>query len=299
MQGKVERDPGARPRRSTTSPRSSARRGLDLAAVFEAVAEAVFELVPRATHVAIDLADDGRTLTPCLRAPRAARRRVQRAARWCAGCSANKARGAPRRRRRGARPESVMNAPRSAHRRAAVARRDIRGLIQVRQPRGAACSTSAISRSLCVLAAQASLAIDNARSSSGSRSPRRSCAARSVPQAPRGEGRFDNIIGESPAMKAVFAPAREGDRYPRHRLHRGRDRHRQGADRLARSTTSRSGATSCSSRRTAPRCPRTCSRASCSATSAARSPAPTTTRRACSRSPTAARCSSTRWARCR
>ena len=52
-----------------------------------------------------------------------------------------------------------------------------------------------------------------------------------------------------------------------------------------------------SCRSTAARCPRTCSRASCSATSAAPSPARCARRRACSRRPTAARCSSTRSAR--
>ncbi len=48
---------------------------------------------------------------------------------------------------------------------------------------------------------------------------------------------------------------------------------------------------------TAPRCPRRCWRASCSATSAAPSPAPATRSRAWSRWPTAARCSWTRSAR--
>jgi Nif-specific regulatory protein len=45
------------------------RRGLDLAAVFDGVCEAIFELVPKATHVAIDLSDDdGRLNTVSARA---------------------------------------------------------------------------------------------------------------------------------------------------------------------------------------------------------------------------------------
>jgi Nif-specific regulatory protein len=46
------------------------RRGLELTAVFEGLAEAVFELLPKSTHVAIDLADDpdGRLNTVYMRA---------------------------------------------------------------------------------------------------------------------------------------------------------------------------------------------------------------------------------------
>ena len=54
-----------------------------------------------------------------------------------------------------------------------------------------------------------------------------------------------------------------------------------------------------SSRSTAARSPRRCSRASCSGTRRARSPTPSATRRGSSKRPTAARCSSTRSASCR
>jgi transcriptional regulator with GAF, ATPase, and Fis domain len=57
VQGKVERDP-ARAAALYNVAKKLGRRGLDLAAVFEGVGEAIFELVPKATHVAIDLADD-------------------------------------------------------------------------------------------------------------------------------------------------------------------------------------------------------------------------------------------------
>jgi transcriptional regulator with GAF, ATPase, and Fis domain len=68
VQGKVERDPergAALYAVLYAIGKKMGRRGLDLQAVFESVAEAVFELLPRATHVAIDLSDqnDGRMHT--------------------------------------------------------------------------------------------------------------------------------------------------------------------------------------------------------------------------------------------
>jgi Nif-specific regulatory protein len=62
--GKVERDPQLASMLLGVSKKLG-RRGLDLQAVFEGIAEAVFELVPQATHVAIELDDgvDGRMAT--------------------------------------------------------------------------------------------------------------------------------------------------------------------------------------------------------------------------------------------
>ena len=74
----------------------------------------------------------------------------------------------------------------------------------------------------------------------------------------------------------------------------GRDRHRQGADRPQPARQEPPRRRRRSSRSTAAPCPRTSSRASCSATARGPSPAPTPTARGSSRSPTAARCSSTR-----
>jgi Nif-specific regulatory protein len=54
---KIERDP-ARAAALYNVSKKLGRRGLDLAAVFEGLGEAIFELAPKATHVAIDLADD-------------------------------------------------------------------------------------------------------------------------------------------------------------------------------------------------------------------------------------------------
>ncbi len=57
VQGKIERDP-IRAAALYNMAKKLGRRGLDLTAVFEGLAEAIFELVPRSTHFAIDLADD-------------------------------------------------------------------------------------------------------------------------------------------------------------------------------------------------------------------------------------------------
>jgi len=88
VQGKVERDPN-RAAALFAAAKKLGRRGLDLNAVFDGLAEAVFELVPKATHIAIDLADepDGRMTSVFARgrqkgerfsASRAVVRRVQR-----------------------------------------------------------------------------------------------------------------------------------------------------------------------------------------------------------------------------
>jgi Nif-specific regulatory protein len=72
VQGKVERDP-QRAAALYNVAKKLGRRGLDLQSVFEGVGEAIFELVPKASHVAIDLADDpeGRLNTVYARAKNA------------------------------------------------------------------------------------------------------------------------------------------------------------------------------------------------------------------------------------
>jgi Nif-specific regulatory protein len=57
VQGKVERDP-LRAAALYDIAKKLGRRGLDLNAVFDELSEATFALVPEASHVAIDLADD-------------------------------------------------------------------------------------------------------------------------------------------------------------------------------------------------------------------------------------------------
>ena len=98
-------------------------------------------------------------------------------------------------------------------------------------------------------------------------------------------------------MQHVFALIERVARTDLHRADHGRERHRQGADRAGHPLREPARARGASCRSTAAPCPRTCSRASCSATSAAPSPARCATRRGCSRRPTAARSSSTRSAR--
>ena len=62
--GKVERDPQVAAMLLSTTKKLG-RRGLDLQAVFEGLTEAVFELLPLATHIAVELDDgpDGRMAT--------------------------------------------------------------------------------------------------------------------------------------------------------------------------------------------------------------------------------------------
>jgi Nif-specific regulatory protein len=57
VEGKVERDP-ARVAALYNAAKRLGRRGLDLNAVFAGLAESAFELLPKATHMAIDLVDD-------------------------------------------------------------------------------------------------------------------------------------------------------------------------------------------------------------------------------------------------
>jgi Nif-specific regulatory protein len=69
VQGKLERDP-LRAAALYNVAKKLGARGLELNAVFDGLAEAIFEQVPRATHLAIDLADepDGRLTTVYSRA---------------------------------------------------------------------------------------------------------------------------------------------------------------------------------------------------------------------------------------
>ena len=107
------------------------------------------------------------------------------------------------------------------------------------------------------------------------------------------------LVGEDPALRKMFASLQRaaGDRHDR--AARGRERHRQGVVRARRCTRSARAPRRRSSRSTARRFPRRCSRPSCSATRRARSPAPSRASRASSRWRIAARCSSTRSASCR
>ena len=108
---------------------------------------------------------------------------------------------------------------------------------------------------------------------------------------------FNNIIGKSGRMQAIFSLIERIARTTSTVLIHGESG--TGKELIARAihfaSPRSSPAVPVDQLRRA--CPRTCWRASCSATSAAPSPAPCATRRGCSRRPTAAPCSSTRSAR--
>ena len=109
-----------------------------------------------------------------------------------------------------------------------------------------------------MLAANASLAIESARSSSGSCPPKSASRRRTLPQGPRRKAAAAAKRPhhrQEPGDAGAPRPARQGGRHARHRAHRGRDRHRQGAHRRPRCTTARGAATSSSSPRTARRSP--------------------------------------------
>ena len=110
-------------------------------------------------------------------------------------------------------------------------------------------------------------------------------------------GRHDRRRQPGDPRGDLDGPTRRGQHGDRadHR----RERDRQGAGRPRDPRPLGRAATSRSSRSTAGRCRRRCSRASCSGTCAARSPTRARPGRACSCRPATARCSSTRSARCR
>ena len=106
-------------------------------------------------------------------------------------------------------------------------------------------------------------------------------------------GALGDLIGASPAMREIFALVRKIAHSRASVLITGESG--TGKDVVARTIHFHGTArASRSCRSTAPRCPRACSRASCSATCAARSPARTRPSAACSRRRPAARSSSTR-----
>ena len=127
--------------------------------------------------------------------------------------------------------------------------------------------------------------LDDAARARRARLPRaRACAARERAAAP---DRCASDAGRAAAGRAralAMRQLRELHRAGRRRVGRagadpGRDRHRQGAGGARDPRRRPARATSRSWRSTAPRCPRRCSRASCSATRAAPSPGATADRR--------------------
>ena len=98
-------------------------------------------------------------------------------------------------------------------------------------------------------------------------------------------------------MRRIVRHLAARGRHRRVRADHGRERHRQGAGRARAAREGAARAAGRSWRSTAARCPRRCSRASCSGTRAARSPTRAPAAPACWCAPAAERCSSTRSAR--
>ncbi len=212
VQGKIERDP----QRSIAlysafyaSGKKLGRRGLDLNAVFESVAEAVFTLLPRATHVAIDLGDesDGRMHTVYSRArepggvervqsSRAVVRRVQkdRAALLVSHAPTDLGSDSVMK----AQILSVLGVP-------LWDGETVRGVLQCDNRDGRGFFVAEDLDLFSALASQATLAIENARLVQRLRLAEEKLRGEVKYLKGREEQRrFSNIIGESSAMRDVF-----------------------------------------------------------------------------------------------
>ncbi len=209
VQGKVERDPTRAVALYNVSKKLG-RRGLELNAVFDGLAEAIFELVPRATHLAIDLADDpdGRMNTVFARArgahaaserftmSRAVVRRVQR----------DKAAVLVSNAAEDLKTESVMKAQIVSILGVPLWEGDsIRGVLQCDNREGKGFFVEADLELLTVLAGQATLAIENARLVQRLRLAEEKLRGEVKYLKGREEKRrFSDIIGESNAMRDIF-----------------------------------------------------------------------------------------------
>jgi Nif-specific regulatory protein len=214
LQGKIERDPqrGAALYAVLYSiGKKLGRRGLDLQAVFESVADAVFELLPRVTNVAIDLLDvadesDRRMHTVFARArsgrsegvqaSRAVVRRVQKDKAALLVTNAPADLGS----------ESVMKAQILSILGAPLWDGEtIRGVLQADNRDGKGFFVSDDLELLSALAPQATLAIENARLVQRLRLAEEKLRGEVKYLKGREEKRrFANIIGDSSAMREVF-----------------------------------------------------------------------------------------------
>jgi Nif-specific regulatory protein len=208
VQGKIERDP-QRAQALYNVARKLGRRGLDLQAVFDGLGEVIFELLPRATHLAVDLADepDGRMNTVYQR---------ERGARAAARFQVSRA--VVRRVQRDKAAVLVSNAPEDLGTESVMKAQilsilgvplwdgeTIRGVIQVDNREGKGFFVDEDLELMLVLAGQATLAIENARLVQRLRLAEEKLRGEVKYLKGREEKRrFANIIGESGAMKDVF-----------------------------------------------------------------------------------------------
>ena len=214
VQGKVERDPqrgAALYAVLYAVGKKLGRRGLDLQVVFESVAEAVFELLPRGTHVAIDLADEtdnrmhtvfarargGRTGESSVQVSRAVVRRVQKdkAALLVSNAPADLGSDSVMK----AQILSIIGVP-------LWDGETIRGVMQCDNRDGRGFFIAEDLELLSALAPQATLAIENARLFQRVRLAEEKLRGEVKYLKGREEKRrFANIIGDSSAMREVFA----------------------------------------------------------------------------------------------
>ena len=211
VQGLVERDP-ARAAALYNVTKKMGRRGLDLQSVFEGLAEAVFELIPRATHVGIDLADDSgsgeRRMHTLFSGSRAGAR----------GTDVTLSRTVVRRVMRDKAAVLVSNAPADLASESVMRAQilstigvplwdgdAIRGVIQCDNREGPGFFHAEDLDLLTVLAGQATLAIENARLVQRLKLAEEKLRGEVKYLKGREEKRrFANIIGDSPAMREIF-----------------------------------------------------------------------------------------------
>jgi Nif-specific regulatory protein len=202
---KVERDP-AHFRALYEASKKLARRGLDPQAVYDGIAETVFELVPRVTHVGIDFVNesDGRFTTvytkarggpASFRVSRTVVRRVasERAALWMGDKLSPVSESAY-----GRGVQSILAVP-------LWDGETIRGVLQADNRESQKMLFESDLDLLLVLAGQAALAVENARLVERLRvAEERARGEARYLKTREEERRFPGIIGESDAMSAVL-----------------------------------------------------------------------------------------------
>jgi Nif-specific regulatory protein len=209
LSGRLERDPGGA---QALYPlvRKIGRRGLDLSRVLDDVTEAVFELLPKATHVSILLGDErgGERLIPVLARARGSKqaepvatsravlRRVlaDRAAVLAADAAVELGQ-----------TESIMGAKIQSTLGAPLWDGDeIRGVIQCDNRASTGIFKERDLELLTVLASSAALAVENARLVQRLQVAEERLRGENQYLRDRAEKRFGDIIGESETMKALL-----------------------------------------------------------------------------------------------
>ena len=209
LSGRLERDPSGA---AALYPlvRKIGKRGLDLARVLDGVAEACFELLPKATHASIVLADDagGERFVPVLARARGSKqaepvatsravlRRVlrDRAAVLAADAAVELGQTESI---LGAKIQSTVGAP-------LWDGDEVRGVIQVDNRAGTGVFRERDLELLAVLASSVALAIENARLVQRLQVAEERLRGENQYLRDRGERKFTDIVGESEAMRSLL-----------------------------------------------------------------------------------------------